>query len=237
MLGNMEQLRGTLGISRLENVSNVIVALQALLNKKKDVKKLHLRWNTTADETVAFFVLKGLELHTDLKELQIYGYGGRNFPIWIGDPSFYNLAHITFFGFERSVSLPYLGQLPNHKLLSLHKLSRLAQIDADVMSGLIFLDTLTISDMPNLTVWNGPHEGHCPMLRVIKISICPRLSNLLEFSLFAVSLKQLYMENCNVLPITLDSLYIEQCMILNQSCQVGGEDRNKIEHIRHVFII
>ena len=237
MLGNMEQLKETLGISRLENVSNVIAAQQALLNKKKDVKKLHLGWNTTADETVAFFVLKGLELHTDLMELQISGYGGRNFPIWIGDSSFYNLARITFSGFERCVSLPYLGQLPNLKLLSLHKLSQLAQIDADVMSGLPFLDTLTISDMPNLTVWNGPHEGHCPMLRVIKISICPRLSNLLEFSLFAVSLKQLYMENCNVLPITLDSLYIEQCMILNQSCQVGGEDRNKIEHIRHVFII
>uniref|UniRef100_A0A2N9IZ40 R13L1/DRL21-like LRR repeat region domain-containing protein n=1 Tax=Fagus sylvatica TaxID=28930 RepID=A0A2N9IZ40_FAGSY len=152
MLGNMEQLRGTLGISRLENVSNVIAAQQALLNKKKDVKKLHLGWNTTADETVAFFVLKGLELHMDLMELQIFGYGGRNFPIWIGDPSFYNLARITFSGFERCVSLPYLGQLPNLKLLSLHRLSRLAQIDADVMSGLPFLDTLTISDMPNLTV-------------------------------------------------------------------------------------
>ncbi len=95
------------------------------------------------------------------------------FPIWIGDPSFYNLARITFSGFEQYVSLPYLGQLPNLKLLSLHRLSRLAQIDADVMSALPFLDTLTISDMPNLTVWNGPYEGHCPELRVIKISVCP----------------------------------------------------------------
>ncbi|XP_077249294.1 putative disease resistance protein At3g14460 [Tasmannia lanceolata] len=93
-----EEHQRKIHISGLKNVQNIEEAKEANLKDKKYLDELVLEWDgydnsedgMVNDETV----LEGLQPHTNLKNLQIFAYGGVSFPSWIGH--LFNLTSITF---------------------------------------------------------------------------------------------------------------------------------------------
>jgi hypothetical protein len=79
-------LRGTLLISRLENVNDAEDAKRADLIRKEGLSALQLEWSGTVEKESD--LLDMLEPHRKLKELSIKGYGGLKFSTWIGHPFF-----------------------------------------------------------------------------------------------------------------------------------------------------
>ena len=57
-------------------------------------------------------------------------------------------------------------------------------INDSVATGFPFLNTILITDMPNLRLWNGLSEGYYPKLRVISIYDCDEFNILFQFNLF-----------------------------------------------------
>ncbi|KAJ4723714.1 NB-ARC domain-containing disease resistance protein [Melia azedarach] len=99
-LKSLIHLRETLHISGLENVKDVGDAKEAQLDGKKNLKVLFLEWSRRLDRTVELEtekrVLDMLRPHANLEELTIKGFGGTEFPIWLGDSSFSNLVVLEF---------------------------------------------------------------------------------------------------------------------------------------------
>ncbi|XXG41275.1 hypothetical protein AAC387_Pa01g1771 [Persea americana] len=83
-LKDIIHLGGSLRISKLENLVNAQEAKEAKLKKKQKVHKLQLEWKSydveSRQEGIEEEVLKGLQPHTNLKELEIEGYCGVSFP-------------------------------------------------------------------------------------------------------------------------------------------------------------
>lgn len=253
MLGNLKKLRGTLEISRLENVLEAKEAAsgRALLNEKKDVRKLHLHWSSTSElgdqKPAQLLILEFLQPHANLRELQISGYCGMTFPSWLGDPSMCNLVSIKFYRCDQCIKLLDLKKLPNLRILSLDGLNMLEELnlglntDHSVTVGFPILESIMVKDMPKLKSWEGPTEGYCRKLREISICHCPRLTALPNFELF-FSLQLLSIERClrleNLpdLPRTLNSLSLKKCGNLGEKHQEGGDRRHKIEHIRNISV-
>ncbi|KAF7836161.1 putative disease resistance protein [Senna tora] len=79
-LGEVSNLEGTLSISQLENVNNVMDAGEANLRGKKCLHKLELKWDENHDGSQnERRVLEALQPHINLKELTIINYGGTRF--------------------------------------------------------------------------------------------------------------------------------------------------------------
>ncbi|XP_065619289.1 putative disease resistance protein RGA3 [Quercus suber] len=88
-LGQLNQLRGQLTISNLENVRDKEEARRANLAEKAKIDMLGFYWSASArkrrevnynnDEDV----LEGLQPHQNLKSLQIGGFQGKKFPSWM----------------------------------------------------------------------------------------------------------------------------------------------------------
>ncbi|KAF5178495.1 Wrky transcription factor susiba2 [Thalictrum thalictroides] len=107
-LNQMVNLRGTFRILRLENVSSSKEAKQAALEQKKYLNKLELHWSKLQD---GFELLENLRPCNEIQELEVLGYGGANFPSWIGEPLFIKLTNITIHDCRNCKVLPPLGQL------------------------------------------------------------------------------------------------------------------------------
>ncbi|KAK9930234.1 hypothetical protein M0R45_027278 [Rubus argutus] len=98
-LKNLNDLRGVLRISRLENVSNKEEAEEAALIDKKCLQRLELRWSNVFTEKIEEQekILECLRPHASLKELQIQHYAGSTLPTWISNPSFAELVVLTLY--------------------------------------------------------------------------------------------------------------------------------------------
>lgn len=74
-LRGLQQLRGYLGISGLQNVLNVEDVTEANLKDKKYIKRLHLKWdwrNHTDDSQKEKMILDGLQPHKRLKRSYLF---------------------------------------------------------------------------------------------------------------------------------------------------------------------
>jgi len=150
-LGKMAYLSGTLHISKLEKAVN---AGNAKLNEKKSLDKLVFEWSDrvdkTQDEATENSVLKDLQPHANLKELQILHYRGNEFPAWMNEGRLQNLVSLTLNGCLKCKSLDLGDQLPN-------------------------LRELYIKGMQELEKWP---EVECYSLHLLKLSNCPELREL-----------------------------------------------------------
>jgi len=91
-----------------------------------------------------------------------------------------------------------------------------------------------------------PDEGLLPLsLTELIIRDCPNLEKLDYKGLYQLSsLRSLRLENCpnlrclpeEGLPKSISHLLISSCPLLDQRCQEGGEDWEKISHIQHLSI-
>ncbi|KAM3684868.1 hypothetical protein ACJW31_11G075300 [Castanea mollissima] len=149
-LKNMAYLSGTLHISQLENVVDVV---EAKMNEKKYLWKLVFEWSdrvvNTHDDATEKIVLEGLQPHSNLKELQICHYRGNEFPAWMREGRLQNLVIVT------------LNDCTNCKTLTLGELPS--------------LQVLCVKGMQELEIWP---EVRCPSLSRLKFSNCPKLREL-----------------------------------------------------------
>ncbi|BBN68874.1 NB-ARC domain-containing disease resistance protein, partial [Prunus dulcis] len=150
-IGSLSHLRGTLSLSRLENVIDAEDARKADLKSKERVDELVLEWSDNTQET-QLGVLDRLEPHRKLEKLIIRGYAGLEFSTWIGDRLFSTMVHEWR---SESVGPEFYGE-----------------------SSLPFpvLETLEFSDMHNWKKWLPFAQDQVfPCLKLLSIRNCPQL--------------------------------------------------------------
>ncbi|KAG5564303.1 hypothetical protein RHGRI_000488 [Rhododendron griersonianum] len=209
-LGNLIQLRGTLCISGLENVTDALDARRANLKDKQGLDALLMKWSNISynsrNRSVESKVLGMLEPHKKLKELSISGYGGLTFPTWVGNSLFSNMVYLKFQNCEKCTSLPPLGQLPSLAKLYIQGMKAVGNVGLEFYgwgcsNPFPALEILTFNDMPEWKDWTpfGVEEGVQAFARLSKLSIisCPKLSRELPKNL--PCLRKLDIEECPML--------------------------------------
>ncbi|RVW26060.1 putative disease resistance protein RGA3 [Vitis vinifera] len=179
-LKGMTELRATLIIDRLEDVSMVSEGREANLKNKQYLRRLELKWSPGhhMPHAIGEELLECLEPHGNLKELKIDVYHGAKFPNWMGYSLLSRLERIELSQCTYSRILPPLGQLP------------LLKSDSRVS-----LEKMKLEDMKNLKEWHEIED--VPLISIlIEISNFRRLALLPEGLLQHLnSLKELRIQN------------------------------------------
>lgn len=249
----MNNLRGSLCISRLENVSNGNEAKEAFLSDKQYLDKLELKWSELSDDKIEEEnILESLQPHINLKELQITSFGGGKFPSWIEDTPFPKLETLSLYNFRNCQILPCTGQLVYLKSMYIGEMHSVKRIDhqfiGNGMGWTIFgfpsLENLVFDGMPNLEEWVEVRGSHFPYLRQLTIAYCPKLVSLPMLA-YLKSLKHLEICWCpklpslpeGGLPTSLESLIIKDSPTIKERCnKEDGEDWCKIAQVPSVWI-
>ncbi|GMP41380.1 hypothetical protein CsSME_00011506 [Camellia sinensis var. sinensis] len=80
-LKEFRDLRKTLSISNLQNITSGMHAMEAKLEEKMYLEMLVLKWDSTTNDSLnERDVLDKLRPHKNLKHLMIKNYGGTRFP-------------------------------------------------------------------------------------------------------------------------------------------------------------
>ncbi|KAK2992963.1 hypothetical protein RJ640_017513 [Escallonia rubra] len=120
-LRGLSNLRGALSIIGLHNVMDAQDAREANLTCKQGLEELEMVWSWDFDDSrnkmIEKEVIELLKPSTNLRRLGVKHYGGVQFPSWLGDPSFSQLAHISLSDCRHCTSLPSLGHLSSLKKL------------------------------------------------------------------------------------------------------------------------
>ncbi|XP_058091100.1 putative disease resistance protein RGA3 [Magnolia sinica] len=184
-LKDMKSLRGSLQISKLENVVNVNVAHEANFKNKPCIHELQLEWSHVVginlrNERVEEEVLEGFQPHPNLQKLSIGNYNGNNFPSWMRDLLLPNLVSVDMYNCRRCSLLPSLGQLRFLKYLCVHGMDELKIMGREfcgdgIVKGFPSLEALRLTRLPNLEDWCSVEEGDFPCLRRLSIQYCSRL--------------------------------------------------------------
>ncbi|GMN22786.1 hypothetical protein TIFTF001_040338 [Ficus carica] len=181
-LGALQLLHGSLRISGLENVVDV---LEADLKNKEFLTELILQWNggETEDTSKEREVHNVLEPHRKLKKLEIKGYRGTIFPDWVAHQLFGDLVEVSLLDCRNCCFLPPLGQLPSLRVLKSREmcLSGIANecFSASLTMSFPFLESLSMAHMYTLERWpTGANQegGLFPRLKRISLSSCDKLT-------------------------------------------------------------
>ncbi|PWA97451.1 NB-ARC domains-containing protein [Artemisia annua] len=208
-LKDFENLQGKISFEGLEKVRNATEAREACLSQKR-LTELEVKWSYASDasrnDTTENDVLDALKPYNEcLKRLHVVYYPGLEFPKWVGDPSFRQLARLSLRGCRKCKSLPSLGQLESLKELSIQDMDGVKVLGSEFFgTGLAFpsLQVLSFEGMQGWEVWstNGTStagvikDAVFPCLKELHIMDCP---NLVEISLKALpSLRDLEIRNC-----------------------------------------
>ncbi|GKU91098.1 hypothetical protein SLEP1_g5015 [Rubroshorea leprosula] len=227
-LRNFLQLGGNLSILNLQNVLNVQDAMNANLENIDGLDELLLEWtsdfgNSRNESNEEIQVLNWLKPHSNLKSLTIVSYGGRKFPLWIGDPFFSNLSYLELRDCKRCTLLPSLGQSLVLKELIIEGMEGIEVVGLEFYGSGTFssLEKLVFQNMLNWKEWTSPTRsgGEFPCLGQLKIKNCPKLTGQLPSHLSSlvnlvingcpdfrcssttslVPLKKLHIRDCNVI--------------------------------------
>ncbi|XP_048318608.2 putative disease resistance RPP13-like protein 1 [Ziziphus jujuba] len=186
-LGELSELRGNVGLKKLENVANGEDASKARLANKKKLEELTFSWSDdTKDQEQAtdMGVLEELLSGTELKRLNIIGYRGMKFPNCFRNPN--TISSIVSIKLERCrhcQSLPALGELPSLKTLYIKQLDGVVRVNEEFYGTngkFASLESLSFSSMSAWEEWNstgvGVQDGEIfPRLRELLISDCDSL--------------------------------------------------------------
>ncbi|KAM3398873.1 putative disease resistance RPP13-like protein 1 [Capsicum galapagoense] len=216
-LGEAHYLYGSLSILDLQNVFGRREAQKANMREKNHVEKLSLKWSESdADNSqTERDILDELCPHSNIKELQISGYRGTQFPNWLADDSFLKLlVQLSLSSCKDCFSLPALGQLPCLKFLSIRDMHRITEVTEEFYGSpssekpFNSLEKLEFAEMPEWKQWHVLGNGEFPALQDLSIEDCPKLMGKLPENL--CSLTELIISRCLELnletPIQLSSL-------------------------------
>ncbi|KAI3700681.1 hypothetical protein L2E82_45318 [Cichorium intybus] len=197
-LKNLKYLQGKISIEGLEKVQ-IPMHTQEVNFSQKRISELELEWSNVFDgsrkETLEMEVLCGLKPHKDtLIKLGIVSYGGKEFPNWVGDPSFLRLARVSIRGCKKCTSLPLFGQLPSLKKLYLQGMDKVKVVGSELPGTALAFPSLEILSFRSLSGWEVWSGTVFPRLHKLLITDCP---NLVQISLEALpSLRDLTIDNC-----------------------------------------
>ncbi|PHU04006.1 hypothetical protein BC332_29257 [Capsicum chinense] len=154
-LGELHNLYGSLSILELQNVVDKREAQKAKMREKNHVEKLSLEWSEKGsianNSQTERDILDELRPHTKIKEVEISGYRGTQFPNWLADHSFLKLlVRLSLRNCKDSFSLPALGQLPRLKFLSIREMHSITEITEDFYGSPSSEKPLTLSRSLNL---------------------------------------------------------------------------------------
>ncbi|KAI5341997.1 hypothetical protein L3X38_009872 [Prunus dulcis] len=236
-IGSLSHLRGTLSLSRLENVIDAEDARKADLKSKERVDELVLEWSDNTQET-QLGVLDRLEPHRKLEKLIIRGYAGLEFSTWIGDRLFSTMVHVRLDECKNCQILPPLGQLPLLKELYITGMAAVKSVGPEFYgeSSLPFpvLETLEFEDMHNWKKWLPFAQDQVfPCLKLLSIRNCPQLEGKVPENLD--SLETLKIIKCEELVISISNykqigaLDIDGCKAVVKTSGVEFELLNSLE--------
>jgi NB-ARC domain/Rx N-terminal domain len=189
-LERLNNLR-SLSIQTIENVVDPTKAMKTNLYKKESLISLSLNWTEGSDSDHSEHIIDNLRPHPNLKKLTIKYYSGHRCPHWMRNASHIYLSSLTIFNCPLWEALPFLGQLPNLKVLSLDQMDELKQVDSSSDGtndfGFPSLELLYCNNMPKWESWGEPHYCYAfPKLKELMVRNCPSLVKLpaIPFSLF-----------------------------------------------------
>ncbi|CAK8565937.1 unnamed protein product [Lathyrus sativus] len=209
-LGKFPDLHGSLYISKLQNVTEPWDAFHANLKLKEKIDDLVLLWETQGTTTqgsqIQSSVLEQLRPSTNLKYLGIYGYGGTNFPKWLGDSSFGNMVTMTIGNCYRCSLMPPLGKLHCLKALRIYGMESIKSVGVEFYGSSYpsfqpfpSLERLEFRDMPEWEEWNliAGTTMEFPSLKYLSVDRCPKLKGNIPSTL--PSLTELHLSKCDLM--------------------------------------
>ncbi|TQE04227.1 hypothetical protein C1H46_010221 [Malus baccata] len=229
-IGPLLHLRGTLCLSRLENVTDVVDARRANLKCKLRLDSLVLKWSrSSGTRETESTVLDMLQPHTKLKKLTIKSYAGGEFSSWVGGPLFSNMVLVRLEECNNCLSLPPIGQLPHLKELYVKGMNAVESVGAEFYGECVLpfplLEILEFLDMQNWKVWRPfqlDHEsGVFPCLKRLSIKVCSKLEDKLPEKLDLLA--ELEIVKCEELTVSianykqLRQLNIDGCKVLEHT--------------------
>nr|XP_048330555.1 putative disease resistance protein At3g14460 [Ziziphus jujuba var. spinosa] len=245
-LGPLLHLRGTLSISRLENVNGAEDATMANLGHKNGIDGLLLEWNK--GEIADLDVLRSLQPPRMLKELTVNGYGGVRFPTWMENPSIFSkMVLMRLEDCNGCRLLPPLGLLVSLKKLIIVGMSGVENIGSDFygvgcLKPFPILESLSFETMENWENWSQLEtkagiEGF-PQLKELSLRRCPKLNGKLSESL--PSLETLVVGGCEQLVISipaegltrLKDLKVHGCKEMSSVWQDELRQLTSLEHLQ-----
>lgn len=213
-LGNLNHLQGTLSISKLENVTDPVDAMDANMTDKKHLEGLVLNWgdqfgrcNENDDSVFERRVLEALQPNGNLKRLTVLRYEGTSFPSWFGGSHVPNLVSITLTESKFCFMLPSFGQLPSLKELSISCFYGIEVIGPEFYgndSSNVPFKSLEILKFEEMSAWKEwcSFEGEAfSCLRELSIKRCPQLRRVLPQHL--PSLQKLVISDCQLLEVSV----------------------------------
>ncbi|KAK6234436.1 hypothetical protein QUC31_006842 [Theobroma cacao] len=211
-------------LARLEDDGSY--ALKANLKGKKKLQKLVLSWCDEIEDHSKYeadvplvkkrkvavpkfvpheYLLEQLQPSPDLEHLKIFGYGGTQFPEWVGDHSFSKIACLELSNCEHCLSLPALGHLRSLKNLCIRRFARVTAVGSEFygngssMKSFESLEILRFERMPEWQEWLclGDENGTFSSLQELYIIDCPKLKGDLPKTL--PLLRKFRIKNCKML--------------------------------------
>ncbi|RHN65654.1 putative P-loop containing nucleoside triphosphate hydrolase, leucine-rich repeat domain, L [Medicago truncatula] len=201
-IGKYSHLQGSLCISKLQNLTDPSHAFQAKLMMKKQIDELQLEWSYSTSSQLQSVVLEQLHPSTNLKNLTISGYGGNNFPSWLGGSLFGNMVCLKISDCDNCPRLPPLGQLGNLRKLFIDKMNSVKSIGIELYGSgsplfqpFPLLETLEFDMMLEWKECNltGGTSTMFPRLTRLSLRYCPKLKGNIPLGQLS-NLKELYIE-------------------------------------------
>jgi len=226
-LRKLTNLRGSLSILELQNVRFPTDAKDVNLRDWKHLEKLVLEWKADTNVSESHkIVLDGLQPHSNLKSLDIKGYGGKSFPDCVGDASFSNITSLRLENCKFCCSLPPLGQLPSLQYLSIVGLGEVVTVGPEFYgsgsSSMKPFGALKVLSFWYMWKWEewfcfevGNDGGAFPNLRELEIHECRKLTRGLPVHL--PSLVKLVIRECPQLVASLPRAS-SQCKLILKNC-------------------
>jgi Leucine-rich repeat (LRR) protein len=163
-LEHLNQTRGKLHITCIENVHSSEEAERAKLCNKSKLRSLILEWSgytgeSSEDPKKDEIVLEKLQPHRNLELFTLNGYRGTRLPGWIMglESSLPNLTLITLCNLVHCEQFPPFKHLPSLEVLEIHNAPRIKRVETDLQTSkgsLRRLKMLSISEMPELEEWS-----------------------------------------------------------------------------------